>query len=162
MRKALTYLLLFSLLGFAPCAHADDASRLQQRIKAQLAEENKGNMIFVSAGELAQAYQDNEIAADQTYKGKWVEVDGVILSVSKTWGKITVSLAADEYGINRVQARLFPQQIGEVHADKTITAVSDEELAATLRKGQTIKVDGRCTGATMGFPHLKDCVLMVQ
>lgn len=48
--------------------------------------------IVVSAIELSQAFQENEIRANQTYKGKLAQIQGEVFNVGEIFGKTVVTL----------------------------------------------------------------------
>ncbi len=98
--------------------------------------------LAVTASELFKAYNANEVAADQKYKGKALLVSGSVQSIDKDFmDKIVVKLStANEF--MPVHA-----QLGKEH----------EQLAAQLSKGA--KVKWTCTGGGLivGSPILRDC-----
>lgn len=97
----------------------------------------------ITPAELYKAYNANEVAADQKYKGKKIRITGTIDEISKSVGNsIFVSLKVP----------------GEYFA--TVSCMmqkSAEDQAATLRKGQKITIQGTGSGMLLGFPGLKDC-----
>lgn len=102
--------------------------------------------IEVTANQLLKAYKNNEVAANQQYKGKVLLVSGVVDSIQAGLNdKPYISLkAGGEFEFNTPQARLID---------------SDEAKAATLSKGQKILL--KCIGDSevAGTPMLKDCVI---
>lgn len=154
-------LALFTVSGSAYAEYDEGKSRLGQRIKVQLAEEK--NMVFTSPPQMYRDYQSNELAADEKYKGKWIQIKGRVLSVAKgPSGKPYVTFAADQYGMARIQATLFSFQIGEVRGKGDFDAITDMQVAVTLRKGQEIIVEGKGLGAIMGIPRLGSCLVVPQ
>jgi hypothetical protein len=102
--------------------------------------------IEITATALVQAYQDNEVAADQRFKGTTLLVSGAVDSVGKdVWGAPYVSLRTDEeaLGLRSVQA-MFSR--------------SDEWRVASLSKGQRVSIRGRCDGM-LGNVLLQDSTL---
>ncbi|MDN4021524.1 hypothetical protein QX205_15720 [Acinetobacter pittii] len=100
--------------------------------------------IEVTANELLNAYKNNEVAANQQFKGK-------TLLVSATVGSIDAGIsdepyltlkAGGEYEFNQPQAHL---------------ADAEQNKAASLSKGQKIKL--LCTGNSeiAGTPMLDNC-----
>lgn len=102
--------------------------------------------VEVSANDLLKAYKDNEIAANNKFKDKSVLVSGMLKSIGADFSdKPLLTLkAGGEFEFNEPQATL---------------AESDEPKAATLSKGQKIKL--LCVGNSevAGTPMLKDCVI---
>lgn len=97
----------------------------------------------ISAATLIAAYEANEVAADEKFKGKLIEVTGVIDSIAKDiLGDPYVTLGSGkDFEVSHIQA-MFP-------------ASAAKQLAG-LRKGQTITVQCDCAGKVMNVLG-KDC-----
>lgn len=98
--------------------------------------------IPISATDLWRRYDDNEAAADDAFKGRKLQVTGVIDSIDKDmFGHVIVMLRS-------------PNQFASVHArlDK-----ASARAASSLKKRSTITVS--CTGAgkVIASPMLDDC-----
>ncbi|WP_180036070.1 MULTISPECIES: hypothetical protein [unclassified Acinetobacter] len=100
--------------------------------------------IQVSASELFQNYEANEVAADRNFKGQIIEITGSVKAIDSGMGDgANVQFnVGDEYGLN------------------SVTASGDESFdnfAASLSKGQTVTL--RCVGGgeVIGQPFLRDC-----
>lgn len=76
------FLLLAASLG---CRQMAETPRPQPAVPPQKA-------IAVDAGSLVATYQNNEVAADGYYRGKLLEVNGVVDRVSEIAGTVHVSL----------------------------------------------------------------------
>ena len=102
--------------------------------------------IEVTADQLLTAYKNNEIAANQQFKGKNLLVSATIDSIQAGLGdEPYLDLkAGGEMEFNKPQAHL---------------ADSEQAKAATLSKGQKVKL--LCVGNSeiAGSPMLKDCVI---
>jgi hypothetical protein len=98
----------------------------------------------VTAGRLFADYEENEVSADNKYRGKLLEVTGVIKKISKDFlDKPYVELlTGDRYGLKEVWAYF-----------------DDEGLLGKLRKGEKLVLRCRGSGATMSTPMLKSCTL---
>ena len=99
--------------------------------------------MVVSAVQLFRDYDENEVAADQKYKGKRLAVSGTVQSIDKNaFDNITIKL--------RTVNEFMP-----VHASSTN---KHEQMAAALKKGA--KVNWLCDGAgfIIGSPVLRKCV----
>ena len=94
----------------------------------------------VSATELHNIFQDNEVAANKKYKGKVIEVKGTVYKVDTGWLGTYVYL----------DVGLF----SEIHCEM---ASGQEDILASLWKGQTVVIRGRCTGKTLGSVFLDNC-----
>jgi hypothetical protein len=98
--------------------------------------------ISVDAEKLAADYKNNEVAADEKYKGKRLIVAGVVESINKDFkDQVWVGL--------RTNNRFMP-----IHAEGLTT-----EQAGKLRKGEVIAVICNGAGMILTSPFLKDCVL---
>ena len=95
----------------------------------------------VSAAALVSDYVDNEVGADEKYKGKRVLVSGKIESISKGWiGGLYVTLKS-RHPFRDVQCSF----------DK-----SQKDKLAALSSGQRVRILGKGDGL-LGNVHLKDC-----
>ena len=101
--------------------------------------------IVVSAREIASDYDDNEVAADQKYKGKILEVSGIVASIDSSVGDQAIVQLAGKKEI------------------PFITALGNNDFnqyATTLKKGQNVVLicegDG-AYGVFFDFPSLNNC-----
>lgn len=92
----------------------------------------------VTALDLIEAYKENEINADDKYKGKIVRVTGKV-------GRIAKDILDDPYVI-------LATSLGDIQA-----MVGTE--AKVLRRGQQATLRCTCGGLSLGTVLLKDCVL---
>lgn len=98
--------------------------------------------IAVTSLELAAAYEENEIAADQKYKGKRLEVTGTITGIdSDLMDKPVVQLETKNPFMSAGASGL------------------PVEVAATLKKGQKITLICTGNGEVMTMPQLNECVV---
>ncbi|HEO1767562.1 TPA: hypothetical protein VAM28_003252 [Acinetobacter baumannii] len=100
--------------------------------------------IEVTANELLNAYKNNEVAANQQFKGKTLLVSATVSSIDAGISDepyLTLK-AGGEYEFNQPQAHL---------------ADAEQNKAASLSKGQKIKL--LCTGNSeiAGTPMLDNC-----
>ena len=102
--------------------------------------------IVVSARQLYADYERNEVAADKKYVGNYVEVTGVIASVSEAFGKYDVKLETDDF----------------ISVTHIVCKVDKDEEAAilALEAGQTIAVLGKMRGLSVFDINLDDCRLV--
>lgn len=116
-------------------AEAVSAAKTEQSAPA-------ADAIKITARELFKAYSANEVAADSRFKGKPIEITGIVESIS--------SDITDEPVVQLAGGEMFQM----VHANGLDTAT-----AAGLSKGQEITL--ACTGAgeVIGMPSLSDCSL---
>jgi hypothetical protein len=99
--------------------------------------------VRVTAVQLYQEYQENEVAADEKYKDKILEISGVVDSVQKNdLGAIVVLLQGKKGSIvSHVQCGLADTGVyGGKHK------AENAQKAATLRKGQQVTLRGKGMG----------------
>lgn len=99
----------------------------------------------ISAVALWKAFDENEVAAEDAYKGKPVIVKGVISAITTdVAGRPVVSFQADKTGL------------------ATVNCVFSKDARATiavLKKGQTVLIPGVCDGMLMRQVFVKDCIV---
>ncbi len=102
--------------------------------------------IKVSAIDLYNAYNQNQVAADAKYKGNLVEMTGVIGSIGKDiLNNPYVTLSTGEYSILNVQC-MFSQ--------------ADESQLANLSSGQSVTLEGTVSGETIGIVEVDWCSIV--
>ncbi len=120
----------------AKLAHAAAAAAAEKELKA--------SSVSVTAAELFNAYQANEVAADDKYKGKKLLVTGAVASIDKgAFGGLHLRLATwNEF---------MPVMCSMESSEKA--------SLAQLSRGEQVRV--LCTGHGMilGSPSLGDCTL---
>ena len=112
---------------------------------ADVDKQSNSPSIHVSASVLISEYEANEVAADQTYKGRTLSVTGKVDHIGKDiLDTMYVTLeSGQEFGISSVQCMFDDQHEGQL---------------ARLSKGQTVTVTGRCDGK-LGNVLLRGCSL---
>lgn len=135
MKKTLRHwFALFALAGFVFAAVAtseskdgDESSKVKPSVKT-------------TAVALYTAYDENGVAADEKYKDKWISVTGTVEGIDKDlMDDIYVSLKGDDF-IGVVQC-----MFGDEHVEQT----------ASLKKGQTVTIVGKCSGKVISNVILK-------
>ena len=102
-------------------------------------------MISIHASTLFNIYEENDINGDQKYKGKVLEITGSVDGISRGFfDEIYITLNTGEFKIFTVQC-----YFAEDFADR----------AGQLRKGEFVRVRGRCDGK-VGNVIIKDCILV--
>lgn len=103
--------------------------------------------IKVTANELLAAYNENEVAGDEKYKGKTLEVSGKIDDIQAGIGddKFVLLKAGKDMEFNKPQAHF---------------AASETSKISTLKKGAEIKLKCVGDGEVMKSPMLKDCTII--
>lgn len=105
--------------------------------------EAKPEAIKVTASTLAKAYADNEVAADQKYKGKTVEVSGTVKDIGVMLGNAFVILEGNQI-LSDIQCFFDRSQDGEL---------------ASLKKGTSIVLRGEVDGKSLNV-GVKDCEIV--
>lgn len=98
--------------------------------------------VKVSPSALVSAYNKNEIAADQEYKGKKIEITGEIESISSDFSDDAV----------------VHLKSGELFDNVSLHGIPNAE-AAKLEKGKTITAVCKGAGEVVGSPMLNGCKL---
>lgn len=98
----------------------------------------------LTANQLYSAYNNNEIAADNKYKGKKIAVTGGIYNISEVLGSITIDLySGDEIGWTTISC-----------------TVKDRDIVSQLSKGQKVTIIGTCQGMTLNVSiNLENCIV---
>ncbi len=99
--------------------------------------------IKISSTQLYDAYTANEVAADNSYKGKVIAVTGTVDGVGKDIMDDTYITLVGDGVIGSVQCFISKDFISK---------------AATVSKGTTITITGTCDGKMMNV-LLKDCTM---
>jgi len=95
---------------------------------------------------MAKDYSDNEVAADEKYKGKLIEISGKVTGVDNGTfdNEMIVKLSDGQY---------------DVSVPWCYMKASEKEKVLTLKKGQQITLIGEGNSATIGSPMLKNCTV---
>ena len=134
-------LCLFMLMAIASGQEEKEKEKeVEEKTKTEVA-------IPVKSSVLYEAYEANEVAADQKYKDKVLEISGKVISIDKSLGDIIVALNGlidNEYEIMGIRCRFDASHAAE---------------AASLSKGQSIKIKGICEGTILGV-NISGCSLV--
>lgn len=123
----------------------ETASDAKRHVAAATNDNTKASSVTsISAEELYAKYGENEVGADNKYKGKMLLVQGTIDSIDKDF-------------LNNIMIRLKTSNM----INRVIARMKDTEAAvvANLRKGQIISIQCRGGGLTLGSPVLLDCIM---
>lgn len=134
-RHILSVVALLGLVFLAAGSLDDDEEKDEEVEKAEAT-------VSVTAKELHDAYEANEVAADDEYKDKVIEVAGTVTGISKN--PITDEMYL-ELGTSN--------QFMDVHA--YFSDKHGDELKSTS-KGQDVKLKCKCKGKTMNV-KLENC-----
>ena len=104
--------------------------------------------IQISSTQIYKDYDDNEVAADNKYKDKVVEVKGKIIDISKNFSDDIV-----------IKLNGLINNVYEIVGVGCTFSKSHNSEAASLSKGQIITIRGKCDGKLMG-PDISGCSLV--
>jgi hypothetical protein len=128
---------------------AGDAARYRMMMERDKAW-NTWAIFTVSAKELVNDYQANEIAADNKYKGKWLKVSGIAKTVGHSLGQAYITLDTDErFAWKQVQCFFDKEDVAGMETVKT------REPDGSY---WTYRIVGQCDGMTFNV-LLKHCTL---
>lgn len=96
---------------------------------SQPAKNTKTPVAELTASQLFSAYEDNEVAADNAYKGKWIKVSGTVESIGK-------DILDDPYIAFKTGDLAFSVQV----------YFDDASKLGSIKKGQRLTVIGKCDG----------------
>lgn len=102
----------------------------------------------LTANTLAREYEDNEVAADDKYRGKILHVIGVVDSVGKT--------EFTESPYVKLDSGIFLRDI------TCSFGKDDMPKLASLKKGQEVIITGRCDGKSFGAVVLSKCEVQAR
>lgn len=100
------------------------------------AQQAKAPAIEITAIQLYDDYQKNEVAADQRYKNRVVTVGGKIVDIRKSLGDPVVNLATGPFSM-----QVMVSFNGGGH----------DNFVAGLNRGEQLTITGICTGMTLGM-----------
>lgn len=98
--------------------------------------------IRLTARQLNSEYEKNEIRADEIYKGKLLEVSGIVSDIGKIWSTAYIKIEA-----------------GWAHNLTCMLSDSEKSKASYLVKGQSITMEGKNLGKTLGNVQLSNCII---
>ncbi len=129
---AVVYFIGLALLGAGLAGAATEGSRIrQERTAGEVA--NAVNVIRISAAQIVSDYEANEVAADGKYKGKILEIKGVIDSISKDM-------------LNNPQVVLSSGNTRTFRSVQCSFTSDQQNALAALTKGSQIAIRGKCDG----------------
>ncbi len=130
--SAIIYFIGLALLGAGLAGAATEGARIRQE---QTVNEvtTAVNTVNVTATQLVSDYEANEVAADGKYKGKILEISGVIDSISKDV-------------LNTPQIILSSGRNDTFRSIQCSFAANQEGELAVLAKGKAIVIRGKCNG----------------
>ena len=138
-----SFLSLFIIIGVVNSNNNKATPASSTSTSETQANSKSDDFIDVDYNELFNEYKNNEISADQKYKGKKLKITGQISNIGQDILD-TPYLKIDTNGISGIRLECKK---------------SDKDKLANLSKGQNITVVGRCDGYSICDVYLKDCVI---
>ena len=133
--KSLLSIFLFIIIGFGSL---DEFENLDQSSKVT---SDSNTSVTISASKLYKEYNENEIAADEKYKGKIIEVTGVIRDIGNDiMDNAYITLVGNEY-------------FGDIQC-----YFNEKSVVAKLSKGKRITVIGSCSGLMINV-QINNCIV---
>lgn len=144
MKKTLKWIaiIFITLIVLVAIFGGGDEDTKEVKSDATAVAEPAEEAIVVTANELFEAYQNNEVAADQKYKGKSLEVTGTVASIDSGVGDKAIVQLTTSNQFMPIAAQ----------GDKKFT-----EHAATISKGDEVTLDCKGDGEVAGFVQLGKC-----
>jgi hypothetical protein len=126
-----------------------DAQRMMQEAIAKAEADRKARTIVVAAADVLKEFQDDAAAADQKFKGKYLELTGVVERRGKSGGTTFVILhGGDEEAAIKIECYdLFEMDV--------------DVPRIQLDKGQQITLRGEYTGRVSNV-QVRGCVLVAK
>jgi hypothetical protein len=134
--------LLASVLLAGGCSQGPTAPEKTPTSGKAAEEQTPGKVDFTLTSEqLARDYETDRAAADEKYKGKWVEVDGPMESVLVlASGDVNIRLAGFQADPNKLLG----------HSVRGVPPAADAETLKGLTRGQKVKLKGKVYRETAG------------
>tara|TARA_B100000989_G_scaffold222976_1_gene170516 strand:+ start:306 stop:722 length:417 start_codon:yes stop_codon:yes gene_type:complete len=133
--KSLLSLFLFIIIGFGSL---DEFENPEQSPKVT---SDSNPSVTISASKLYKEYNENEIAADEKYKGKIIEITGVIRDIGNDiMDNAYITLVGNEY-------------FGDIQC-----YFNEKSVVAKLSKGKKITVIGSCSGLMINV-QINNCIV---
>lgn len=135
LKFSLALIITVIILGCGICGRTDDS--------AVTSEDRETYDISVLADDLYSEYHENEVAADNKYKGKRIKVTGIVAEIRKDFmDDEIIDLKTDN-------------QFMDIHCEMN---KSESDKVVNLRKDSQVILIGKCKGMIIGSVQLDDCV----
>ncbi len=148
----ITTILVFFILGVVLGDKDDKTENTTQQQSEQSEQTNEPNVknkkattapiIKITSRKLYSEYKENELSADNKYKGKTIEVSGTVNNIKKDFlDNPYITIKGDQY-IGDIQCMLND---------------SENAKAAALKKGSYISITGKLTGLILMNVTIENC-----
>jgi hypothetical protein len=121
----------------------EEAKELRRKEEQEAKDIREGQAVVVTAVDLFRQYKANELAGDNKYKDRVVELSGIVVRVNPGNGGPTVELKTDDEDEN-IDCE-FPEK--------------GAEDAAKLVSGKPATIRGKCKGRDLGTITLEKCIV---
>lgn len=137
----LTGLLVLFVIGFIGIAASGGESTSTSQPTAQTtgAETRSAEPMKITAKELADAFDENQVSAEKTWGGKYVEFSAIVSNITDS-GLSFSSVASKEFSLAQISCR-----------------VKDKNQLLSLKNGQSVTVRGIVGSQTIGVIDVDDC-----
>ena len=126
-----------------------DAQKQMEELRAQMEADRKARTVVVKAEDLLQAFDDDAAEADKKYKGKYLEMTGVVDRTGKDGHGILFAVVHGGDEDAKVKVECF---FGFE------TTRDEKQLNDQLPKGKTATIRGEYTGRVSNV-QMRDCSL---
>lgn len=128
-----------------------NAQKELERAKAEREADRRARTVVVAAADLLREFQDDPAAAEQKYKGKYLELTGVVERTGRDRGNIAFVVLNG--GDEKAKVKI------ECYFDDYLMGVPDPARVRQLDKGQTITVRGEYEGQVSNL-QVRECELI--
>ena len=138
--KHVVSFLSLSLFIFLAIGSGNDNEGVEEDISGKAAE------VTTTAAEMYRDYDANEVSADEKYKGKVIEISGVVGEIRKnTWDEEEIIVELEVWACSSVDCKFSAKHKAE---------------AAALEKGDKVKIKGLGAGKEVLGPALEGCSIV--
>lgn len=135
-------IILIVIIGISVIAGLGKSSNNQQPKSSNTTNQKETQQqepMKVTAKEIADDFDANQVAAENKWKGKFVEFSAEISNITET-GLSFQNVGSKQFSVTQISCR-----------------VTDKEQLLPLKNGQMITVKGTVGGQTIGVIDISDC-----
>lgn len=145
--KILTVILVLIILGVIAAATGGDKTTNNQTSKsngtAQPQEQEAQEPMKITATELIDDFDSNQVAAEKKWKGKFVEFSAEITNITDSGLSFSQVSSSKEFSLAQISCR-----------------VKDKQELLPLKNGQTVTVQGIVGSQTIGVIDVSNCEIL--
>lgn len=139
--------LLLIVIAFVGLKKPSEKTATPETKSSNVSSDKPTEKIIVPVKNLISDYKDNEVAADEKYRGKLLDVSGVIYGITNgiTDDEMIINIGTgEEYAFDYAYCYVKP---------------SEKDKVLSLKKGDAVSMEGLGDNSTIGSPVIKDCVI---